>query len=72
MANLSAGRVCAYPFQKADEANSLALLPARGERPSGGRASDCGNKVAPSHESPESEDDSLAHLMRVVVRQQQI
>ena len=26
MANLSAGRVCAYPFQKADEANSLALL----------------------------------------------
>jgi hypothetical protein len=68
MADLSAGRVCAYPFQKADEANSLALLPARGERPSGGCASDRGNKVAPSHESPESENDSLAHLMRVVAR----
>jgi len=35
MANLSAGRVCAYPCQQADEANSLALLRARDERPRG-------------------------------------
>jgi len=33
MARLRAGRVCAYPFQETDEANSLALLRTRRERP---------------------------------------
>jgi hypothetical protein len=52
MARLRAGRVCAYPFQETDEANSLALLTTRREWPHGRRATEKRNELAPPHMPP--------------------
>src|SRR6516164_496965 len=49
MARLRAGRVCAYPFQETDEANSLALLRTRRERPCHRPATEQSDEVAPPH-----------------------
>src|SRR5262249_23863821 len=47
MACLRAGRVCAYPFQKADEANTLAWLRTRSERPCRCAAKQCDEIASP-------------------------
>src|SRR6516225_122349 len=54
MARLRAGRVCAYPFQETDEANSLALLRTRGERPRRCAAKQCDENRVASQGAPPS------------------
>src|SRR5215469_2230416 len=51
MARLHAGRVCAYPFQETDEANSLALLRTHRERPCRCAAKQC-DEIASPHGAP--------------------
>ena len=54
MARLSTRRVCAYPFQKTNDANLLALLRARDERPCNHRTANNCDEIAPSHCPPQT------------------
>src|SRR5262245_29816566 len=64
MARLRAGRVCAYPFQETDEANSLALLRTRGERPCRCAAKQC-DEIASPHKPPLQADDRTLPCWRL-------
>src|SRR6516165_2601233 len=64
MARLRAGRVCAYPFQETDKANSLALLRTRSERPRRCAAKQC-DEIASPHRAPLQADDRTLRCWRL-------
>ena len=66
MARLRAGRVYAYPFQETDEANSLALLRTRRERPCRCAAKQC-DEIASPHRRPSKQTTVPYHAGGCIV-----
>src|SRR5262249_22459439 len=71
MARLRADRVCAYPFQETDEANSLALLRTHRERPCRCAAKQC-DEIASPHRAPLQADDRTLPCWRLHCASRQI
>src|SRR6516165_4255320 len=71
MPRLRTGRVCAYPFQETDEANSLRLLRTCRERPCRCAAKQC-DEIASPHRPPLHADDRTLPCWRLHCASRQV